>query len=331
MKNPKAKGLTEQEKEVFVNKLQLKMAEAVIRDERDYQEGRPALHKIKLLDAVQQAVSMRPLHQTLLDKDILGSLRDWITPRGTSTTSSLPALSVRSTVYDLLLLLPCQPEHLKRGSRDGKVIGEVIVQLRKHKQETTENKKKLREIMDKWSRPIFSKNADVRMTASGSAVLHDDNAEIRQAVVQRYYKNAENSESHSSADIVTNSGINSTGDVRFDSIMTAATGSVNAGNTAPRSGLNTATANDLVSKSKKDAAMDPHGRVRTPYNQGFLFTVRPELKQLDKRDQMEKTLGEGRMKLYKKTIAGGKAKALLGRKANPRAIDLSVSGGGIKS
>lgn len=368
MKNPKAKGLTDPEKDIFVTKLQRKMDEAVLLDEIEYQNKRPAVHKLKILDAVQQAISLRSLHQTLLDKDILGNLRDWIRPRGTSVTAPLPALSVRTAVYDLLLLLPCQPEHLKRVTTTGKPpIGVVIVQLRKHKQETVENKKKLREIMDKWSRPIFSKNADVRMSAGGLAVLHEDSIEVRQAVVQRYAELGSSSgqqqlhdgNNRQSAHATSGGGIGAPAtNVGFASIMSA--GGASTSHTSNNRGSSSSSSEsgadvDVVAEdgdggdasnidsaagggggagSKKapgTAPVDPNVRVRTPYNQGFLFTVRPEMKQLDKRDQMERALGEGRMRLYKKTVSGAKSKALLGKKTNPRAVDMSVSGGGIKS
>lgn len=64
-------------------------------------------------------------------------------------------------------------------------------------------------------------------------------------------------------------------------------------------------------------------RARTPYNKGFLFTVQPELKNIDKRNIMEKALGEERMKLYKKITSASRGKNTgLGKKLNPRWMNI---------
>jgi hypothetical protein len=44
--------------------------------------------------------------------------------------------------------------------------------------ETPENKRLLKDIMDKWSRPIFSKSLDVR-GGGGMTSLLQDNLEVR--------------------------------------------------------------------------------------------------------------------------------------------------------
>ena len=319
MQNPKAKPLSDPEMEVFVDKLQRKMAEAVALDEQLYREQKPAIHKMRMLDAVRQAVSLRSLHHTLLEKDILGSLRDWIAPRKDKSEAgggSLPALAVRTAIYELLLLLPCQPDHLKRaGGPDKPPIGFVIVQLRKHKQETASNKRILKEIMDKWSRPIFSKNADVRMGASCAALLQEGNADVRRAVIQRYASAAPTSET-GEARATGMAAIESSSSVRFDSVMAGA-----AASTANVAGIESAQGalSEAEIARKAAAAMDPHGRVRTPYNHGFLFTVQPELRQVEQGDVNGRALGEGRMKIFRKTVESGKgAKAPLGKKLNPR-------------
>ncbi len=46
--------------------------------------------------------------------------------------------------------------------------------LRKHKAETAENKRLLKDIMDKWSRPIFAKSVDVRSNGGMTALLQDN-------------------------------------------------------------------------------------------------------------------------------------------------------------
>ena len=69
-----------------MNRLQEQMARAVELDAAAVARGEPAMHKLQLLPALQRAVGMRALQQTLLDQDsgngsILCSIRDWIEPR----------------------------------------------------------------------------------------------------------------------------------------------------------------------------------------------------------------------------------------------------------
>lgn len=64
-----------------------------------------------------------------------------------------------------------------------------------------------------------------------------------------------------------------------------------------------------------------------PTSVGYLFTVQPESKGAPK----EVSLDEGRARLYKKTLDGKRSsgEAGAGKKANPRAISMSVSGRGV--
>jgi lysophospholipase L1-like esterase len=121
-------------------------------------------------------VSMKALHNTLLEKDFLCYLRDWIEPKSSSV---LPAISLRTAVYEMLLQLPAMTEHLKRGN-DKMPIGFVIVSLRKHKMETPENKRLLKELMDKWSRTIFNKTDGL----ASEAFLQ--NEEVKNAILRKY-------------------------------------------------------------------------------------------------------------------------------------------------
>jgi transcription factor SPN1 len=303
MKNPKAAGLTDQQKDIMVEKLQIQMAKAVKLDNEMYAQQQPAVYKMQLLETVRTTISMKPLHQTLLDKDILANLRDWIEPRDSNT---LPALSVRTTVYELLMQLPCLPDHLKRSNGEKPPIGMVIVALRKHKMETPANKRLLKELMDKWSRPIFSKSADVRVGSGAGVLPTSDHPEVQEAILQRYLAQKQRNASHGSSSRDGEDGGRTTSSQRSVGFGNAISGGSSAGSSGEGDG-----------EPKK--APDLYTRARTPYNTGFLFTVQPELKNIDKRNVMEKSLGEGRMKLFKKMSesSGGGNKGL-GKKANPR-------------
>ncbi len=120
----------------------------------------PAVNKINLLPRVEAVVAVKALQGTLLDFDILGVFADWICVK---KDKSLPSHTVRTSVYKMLNDLPCQSDHLKRRNEGAAhTIGMVIMSLYKHKEETKENKRFLKTIIEKWSRPIYNKTSDVR-------------------------------------------------------------------------------------------------------------------------------------------------------------------------
>jgi transcription factor SPN1 len=114
MKKPKLKALTDAEKDQMIDKLLKQMSKAQQLDDECFKVKKPAVYKLQLLPAVQRAVSMKQLHHTLLEKDFLCYLRDWIEPKNATT---LPALSLRTSIYEMLLKLPIMTEHLKRGTK----------------------------------------------------------------------------------------------------------------------------------------------------------------------------------------------------------------------
>ncbi len=177
---------------MYVDRLQVRMRDACKKDDDIMALNRaragtappqPALHKIEMLETVKHALSMSMLWNTMLERDILATLAYWIRPRA---DQSLPALSIRTAIYEALLKLPCMSDQLKKSSMIGelfvKPIGHVIFELIKHKQETPENKKMLRVIVEKWSRDIFSKGTEVVQTLSA----YRNDAEIHTRLAAKY-------------------------------------------------------------------------------------------------------------------------------------------------
>lgn len=150
---PKKADLNEQDKSKLAQSILEKMDLASRKDDECYAQHKPALHKAALLDSVKTLVNMKELQNTLLDYDILSVFKDWIEPKD---ANNLPSLSVRTAVYEMLWKLPCATDHLKRAAPGKTPIGTTILALRKHKNETVENKRLLKELMAKWCRPVFS-------------------------------------------------------------------------------------------------------------------------------------------------------------------------------
>lgn len=249
------------EKEAFVNELKKKMSSAVLSDTGASSRGEPATAKLKLLDAVKSAVNLRILHDTMLESGILNQLKEWIEPKG----QVLPSLEVRSAIYELLMILPCEADHLKQSG-----IGVTIMSLLKHPSEIIPNKKILKNMIEKWTRPIFGKSIDPRQVHSLS-----NNIELRAAATMQNF----------------------------------AVSNVTTTNVA------------VAMPFKKSVDADPKQRVRTPYSNGFIFTVRPDEKAFEKRDFNRERLGESRLNLLKLTNTRKGAS-----KDNFRAIQVDGSG-----
>lgn len=76
--------------------------------------------------------------------------------------------------------------------------------------------------------------------------------------------------------------------------------------------------------SNNTGSKDIYMRARTPYSSGFLFTVQPEAKVVEKKESNEKAFGQTRALLLKKmsNSKGGGG----GTKVNPRAMDMVMTG-----
>ena len=173
MKKKKVTEMSDTQKQRICQSLIDRMRDAYEKDEDLVRREKPATCKLNLLPKLKKIVGVKSLQDFLLDNNILDVLNDWITPK---SASSLTSLAVRREVYELLKsVLNPQVDHLKSSG-----IGKTIFALRKHKMEIQDNKVLLKEITEKWCRPIFSKSSDAR-----SGVERETNDEIVDILVKR--------------------------------------------------------------------------------------------------------------------------------------------------
>lgn len=144
----------EAENRAMVEGLITQMEVAVEEDMVAFEKKKPAVHKLRMLERVEDIVSMKKLHNELLDSGLLGVLKAWIDlmPDGT-----LPNSRIRSAVLSMLLRLPVdctqedRREQLKRSE-----LGRVVMFYSKIPEETAENRRMARELVERWSRPILT-------------------------------------------------------------------------------------------------------------------------------------------------------------------------------
>ncbi|KAK9834014.1 hypothetical protein WJX81_002979 [Elliptochloris bilobata] len=142
------------------------MEAAALTDLDANREGRPAVHKLKMLAEAEDMLSRRDLHNTFLDGGLLGVLKAWLEPM---PDGSLPNERVRSAVLRVLQQLPVdvadegRKDQLKRSG-----IGKVVLFLYKLPDETAANRRAAKALVEKWSRPIFDQYRERRDTSEAN-------------------------------------------------------------------------------------------------------------------------------------------------------------------
>ena len=130
------------------------MEVAVEQDMQAYENGKPAVNKLRMLGRVQEVLAMKKLHGELLDNGLLGVFKAWVEPMPDGT---LPNSKIRSAVLTMLTRLPIdcsyedRREQLKRSG-----LGRIVMFLSKLPDETPENRRMARDLVEKWSRPILA-------------------------------------------------------------------------------------------------------------------------------------------------------------------------------
>jgi len=306
--------MTDTQKAQYVTRLIEKMHAAAVKDDNLFKRNEPAVYKLQMLNTVQQVVAVRDLHEAILDNDILFVFNDWIEPKDDST---LPALTIRTAIYDMLNILPCQIDHLKRAPEGKLPIGNTIVKLRKHKMETVDNKRKLKDLMEKWSRIVFAKATNFEGGKGAAANSKDapeakirGNEEIRELALQR---RAQKDRKHREDMEKSTIGNNNT----IESVF------LEGGKGAAADG------------SGGGGSKDKYNRARTPFSNGYVYhfvPAAPRAKDEGGSQQTKAVEGgagtQGRMDLKKKLVSERQKKrgSQLGKKDNYKGEDLIMNG-----
>ncbi|KAL0447721.1 UNVERIFIED_CONTAM: protein IWS11 [Sesamum latifolium] len=128
------------------------MAELEVAAEEDAEfnrQGKPAINKLRKLSLLTDVLSKKQLQQEFLDHGVLTLLKNWLEPL---PDGSLPNINIRAAVFKILNDFPIDLEQYDRREQLKKSG------LGKFDEETTANRKLAKELVDKWSRPIFNKS-----------------------------------------------------------------------------------------------------------------------------------------------------------------------------
>ncbi|KAG4206243.1 hypothetical protein ERO13_A03G000029v2 [Gossypium hirsutum] len=168
------------------------MAELEVTAEEDAElnrQGKPAINKLKKLPLLTEVLSKKQLQPEFLDHGVLTLLKNWLEPL---PDGSLPNINIRAAVLQILTDFPIDLEqHDRREQLKKSGLGKVIMFLSKSDEETTSNRKLAKELVDKWSRPIFNKSTRFEDMRN----VEDDRVPLRRPSVKRPTNRAASMES----------------------------------------------------------------------------------------------------------------------------------------
>lgn len=168
------------------------MAELEVTAEEDAdlnRQGKPAINKLKKLSLLTNVLGKKQLQTEFLDHGVLTLLKNWLEPL---PDGSLPNINIRAAILRVLTDFPIDLEQFDRREQLKKSgLGKVIMFLSKSDEETTSNRRLAKDLVDKWSRPIFNKSTrfeDMR-------TLDEDRAPYRRPPVKKPVNKASTMES----------------------------------------------------------------------------------------------------------------------------------------
>jgi transcription factor SPN1 len=147
--------LTDEEQKDLEAAFMERMRNAARADEAAAKEGKPALHRLKMLPDVQQQLAKSKVADRMLEDGLLACLCLWLQPEA---DGSLPNVSLRTVLYRILETLNVNETFLANSHG----LGRRLMRYWKSDEETPQNKRVLSALMEKWMRPMLGLSTDFR-------------------------------------------------------------------------------------------------------------------------------------------------------------------------
>lgn len=123
-------------------------------DVKSIKENKPATAKLQMVDNICKILIKPKWKPYFMKLNINRVLEMWLMPL---TKNSLPHFSIRCNILKVIMQLPFTIKSL-RGSQ----LGKVLIYLHTHKDETEENKKMIKSILQNLLGPILGINANYK-------------------------------------------------------------------------------------------------------------------------------------------------------------------------
>lgn len=255
------------------------MERAAEEDDRAIKERKPATKKLMMLSSVVDMLNQKTMVRVLLEHDLLVVVKRWIQPLPNGTLGNV---TLRQKLVDAVAKMGTGEDGIQMQDLKRSDFGKMIMSLFMHKKETPTMKRKLKGMIEEYSREVFGRNGNMKD-------LHN---------AQSYQR--------------TNIGL--AGISRARAIEDAASVKYSQ-NEASRRKSKGKDLGSIMSKGTKASAGSGKSRVSVPYSKGFQFTVRPEDKKGDVSDRKNRAIKGNRQDLHKRIIdrsRGGNSKNSMG-------------------
>ncbi|CAL9727561.1 transcription factor Spn1p [Monosporozyma unispora] len=113
-----------------------------------------AIQKVKLLPKVEQTLSKANLADTILDNNLLQSVRIWLEPL---PDGSLPSFEIQKSLFAAINDLPIKTEHLKESG-----LGRVMIFYTKSKRVEPSLARLAEKLIAEWTRPVIGASDNYR-------------------------------------------------------------------------------------------------------------------------------------------------------------------------
>ncbi|TBU00814.1 hypothetical protein CWI39_1569p0020 [Hamiltosporidium magnivora] len=142
-KKTKKNEISEEEINNFVNKFKKEMLNAVNKDNQSNKEKKPSFEKVNMVDSVSKALLNKKYQTSFLDSDVLSVIRMWLEPLPDKT---LPGYKIKSTLLELLLVVPVKKYHLIESK-----VGRIVFFYSKNERENKEIKRMAKKLVYLWT------------------------------------------------------------------------------------------------------------------------------------------------------------------------------------
>ena len=160
---PSGRGRARQSEQAITSEVLNFLARMEVATEQDRESvvaKQPAVQKLRMLKEMTTKLKEVDLHESFLRHGLLKVLASWLNllPDG-----NLPNVTVRTAVIEAIRQLPIETdltdrkEELKRSG-----LGRIIMFLSTLPQETPGNRKKCKDLVEKWSRPVYELSSQYR-------------------------------------------------------------------------------------------------------------------------------------------------------------------------
>ncbi|KAI9018612.1 hypothetical protein CLU79DRAFT_805146 [Phycomyces nitens] len=117
-------------------------------------QRKPAVAKLKMLSQVTNMLTNKHLQDSILDNQLLDSIRLWLEPL---PDRSLPSLDIQTEMLDILEKLPIGSDHLRESG-----VGKIVYFYTKSPRVEMRIRRKADQLVAKWSRLVIKRSENYR-------------------------------------------------------------------------------------------------------------------------------------------------------------------------